>query len=133
MQVVDFNEDNGDIMFQEISEDDNATLDTLIIAYDSKNLQNRNISLSSYVQSSINQLKDLWNFELSNEKAEKKAVWDYQAILKTYKIKDNEKELYAAQEFIELDNKVVVMISYTSDESSHVKTFINQLSTLSIN
>ena len=133
MQVVDFNEDNGDIMFQEISEDDNATLDTLIIAYDSKNLQNRNIALSSYVQSSINQLKDLWNFELSNEKAEKKAVWDCQAILKTYKIKDSEKELYAAQEFIELDNKVVVMISYTSDELSHVKTFINQLSTLSIN
>lgn len=132
MQVIDFNEDNWDIMFQEISEINNKTLDTLIIAYDKENMQNRDIWLSSYVQLSINQLKDLWNFELSNEKAEKKDIWNHQAILKTYKIKDNEKELFVAQEFIELDNNIVVMISYTSAESSHVKTFVKELSSLKV-
>lgn len=132
MQVVNFDEDNGDIMFQEISEDSEATLDTLIIAYDYENLWSQDIWLSAYVQSSINQLKDLWNFELSNEKAEKKTVWEHQAILKTYQIKDETRELYVAQEFIELKDKVVVMISYTSKESSHVKTFVKELSSLNV-
>ena len=133
MQVVNFDEDNGDIMFQEISEENEATLDTLIIAYDYENLWKQNIWLSAYVQSSINQLKDLWDYELSDENAEKKLVWDYQAILKTYKIKDKSKELYVAQEFIELKDKVVVMFSYTSGQSSHIKTFIKELSSLNIN
>ena len=133
MQVVNFDEDNGDIMFQEISEENEATLDTLIIAYDYENLWKQNIWLSAYVQSSINQLKDLWDYELSDENAEKKLVWDYQAILKTYKIKDKSKELYVAQEFIELKDKVVVMFSYTSSQSSHIKTFIKELSSLNIN
>lgn len=133
MQVVDFNEDNWDLMFQEISEDENDTLDTLIIAYDNENMQSTKIWLSAYVQSSINQLKDLWTFKLSDEKSEKKIVWEHQAILKTYNIKDDTRELSVAQEFIELDNRIVVMISYTSDESSHVKRFVKQLSTLTIN
>jgi hypothetical protein len=89
--------------------------------------------LASYVQMSINQIKDLWVYELSDEKAEKKTIWEHQAILKTYQIKDDERELYVAQEFIELNNKNVVMLSFTSDESSHVKTFIKELSTLQIN
>jgi hypothetical protein len=38
MQVVNFNEDNGDLMFQEISDDNEKTLDTLIVAYDYENL-----------------------------------------------------------------------------------------------
>ena len=133
MQVVNFDEDNGDIMFQEISEENEETLDTLIIAYDYENLWKQNIWLSAYVQSSINQLKDLWDYELSDENAEKKLVWDYQAILKTYKIKDESKELYVAQEFIELKDKVVVMFSYTSGQSSHIKTFVKELSSLNIN
>ncbi len=133
MQVTDFDEDNWDLMFQEISKDDNAILDTLIIAYDYENLRGQKIWLSSYVQSSINQLKDLWDFTLSNEKSEKRTVWEYQAILKTYKIKDSSKELYAAQEFIELKNNTVVMLSYTSDESSHTKTFVKELQNLKIN
>lgn len=133
MQVVNFDEDNGDIMFQEISEENKETLDTLIIAYDYENLWKQNIWLSAYVQSSINQLKDLWDYELSDENAEKKLVWNYQAILKTYKIKDESKELYVAQEFIELKDKVVVMFSYTSGQSSHIKTFVKELSSLNIN
>jgi hypothetical protein len=132
MQVVNFDESNWDIMFQEVSQNSEATLDTLIIAYDYENLWGQNVWLSSYVQSSINQVKDLWNFELSNEKAEKRTIWEYQAILKTYKIKDETRELYVAQEFIELKNKVVVMVSYTSWKSSHVKTFVKELSSLTI-
>jgi hypothetical protein len=120
-------------MFQEISDDNEKTLDTLIVAYDYENLWSHEMGLSQYVQSSINQLKDLWDFELSKEKAEKKRIWDYQAILKTYKIKKSDDiELSVAQEFIELKNKVVVMISYTSTKSSHVKTFVKELSSLQI-
>lgn len=133
MQVTTFDEDNWDLMFQEISNDENAILDSLIIAYDYENLRGQNIWLSSYVQSSINQLKDLWDFTLSDEKSEKKTIWEYQAILKTYKIKDSSKELYAAQEFIELKNQIVVMLSYTSEDSSNVKTFVKELSTVNIN
>ena len=72
MQVTTFDEDNWDLMFQEISNDENAILDSLIIAYDYENLRGQNIWLSSYVQSSINQLKDLWDFTLSDEKSEKR-------------------------------------------------------------
>ena len=133
MQVIDFDEENGDVMFQEISDDEDDNLDTLIVAYDSEDYQSNNIWLASYVQMSINQIKDLWVYELSDEKAEKKTIWEHQAILKTYQIKDDERELYVAQEFIELNNKNVVMLSFTSDESSHVKTFIKELSTLQIN
>lgn len=133
MQVIDFDEENGDVMFQEISDDEDGNLDTLIVAYDSEDYQSNNIWLASYVQMSINQIKDLWVYELSDEKAEKKTIWEHQAILKTYQIKDDERELYVAQEFIELNNKNVVMLSFTSDESSHVKTFIKELSTLQIN
>jgi hypothetical protein len=132
MQVVNFNEENGDIMFQEVSEDEWDTLDTLIIAYDTEDFQSDKIGLASYVQMSINQLKDLWTYEISNEKAEKKSVWEHPSILKTYQIKDSEKLLYVAQEFIELWKKSVVMVSFTSDESSHTKTFIKELSSLQI-
>jgi hypothetical protein len=43
MQVIDFDEENGDVMFQEISDDEDDNLDTLIVAYDSEDYQSNNI------------------------------------------------------------------------------------------
>jgi hypothetical protein len=58
MQVISFNENNGDMVFQEISKnEDDDNLDTLVIASDDELPKTTDASLSSYVQTSINHLK----------------------------------------------------------------------------
>lgn len=138
MQVISFNENNGDMVFQEISKnEDDDNLDTLVIASDDELPKTTDASLSSYVQTSINHLKLIWWYDLSKEKSKKTSVvWEganvYPAILKTFNIVSDETELSVAQFYIE-KNKTVFMLSYASSDSSHTKKFVNELSSLKMN
>ena len=137
MQIISFNQDNGDLMFQEVSKnEDDDNLDTLVIATDDELPKTTDASLSAYVQTSINHLKLIWWYDLSKEKSKKTSVGEgsntYPAILKTYNIISEEAELSVAQLFIEKD-KSVLMLSYASADSSHTKKFVSELSSLKMN
>jgi len=136
LQVISFNEDNWDMMFQEIADEWNNDLDTLVIASDTTNAGTTSTNLSSYVQTSINHLKLIWWYDLSKEKSKKTSVGEWSnahpAILKTFNIVSDWKQLSVAQLFVEKSSSVL-MLSYASTESSHTKRFISELSSIQTN
>lgn len=136
MQIVSFNEDSGDLMFQEIADEDQENLDTLVIASDEWVSKTQESSLSSYVQTSINQLKLIGWYSLSKEKSKKTSVWEgansYPAILKTFNIVSDGTDLSVAQLFIDKKD-TVLMLSYASTDESHTKKFVKELSSIKMN
>lgn len=108
-------------------------LDTLIIS--SKGNYDK-LSLSAYVQTSVNILKTSW-YTLSWEKSKKMILqWkntNYQWILKSYCIAQWSELLYVAELFVENSNNKISIISYASKEERNTKKFIKQLKSLKFN
>ena len=114
-------------VYQEIA-DSFENLDTLIIAQETGVL----LSLPGYAQNAINQLKTE-GYLLSGEAAKKLTLRSNgrssSALLKKYRLWNNERSLEVAQVFI-LEEDRIRILSYMSDEPSHIKNFISQLSSL---
>lgn len=126
MQQISNSSEGSESIYQEIG--DAEDLDTLIIA--SEYLQET--SLSAYVQKAINQLKNT-GYLLSNEKSQKIKIQGegslHSTVLKTYDLSLDKKKLSVAQLFFEQEGNVNIL-SYASTNSSHTKTFTEQLKTL---
>jgi hypothetical protein len=108
-------------------------LDTLII---SSRENYEKLSLSAYVQTSINILKTSW-YVLSWEKSKKMVLqWkstNYQWILKSYSIAQWSELLHVAELFVENGDNTISLISYASKEEKNTKKFIKQLKSLKFN
>jgi len=115
--------------YQEINQDKNAILDSMII--DQFNIE---VPLVSYMQQSLNQLR-LYGYTISQETTKKSSIQTssshHPTILKTYSITDPRGlGLYAAQYAIDMQEKVL-LISYTSTNKSNRSTFIQSLEKIS--
>ena len=105
--------------YQEINQDKNAILDSMII--DQFSIE---VPLISYMQQSLNQLR-LYGYTISQEPTKKSSI------LKTYSITDPRGlGLYAAQYAIDMQKKVL-LISYTSTNKNNRSTFIKSLEKIS--
>ena len=115
--------------YQEINQDKNAILDSMII--DQFSIE---VPLVSYMQQSLNQLR-LYGYTISEETTKKSRIQTptsrYSTILKTYSITDPRGlALYAAQYAIDMQGKIL-LISYTSTNKSNRSTFIKSLEKIS--
>ena len=115
--------------YQEINQDKNAILDSMII--DQFSIE---VPLVSYMQQSLNQLR-LYGYTISQETTKKSSIQTsgshYPTILKTYSVTDPRGlGLYAAQYAIDMQEKVL-LISYTSTNKSNRSTFIKSLEKIS--
>lgn len=115
--------------YQEINQDKNAILDSMII--DQFSIE---VPLVSYMQQSLNQLR-LYGYTISQETTKKSGIQTsssrYSTILKTYSITDPRGlGLYAAQYAIDMQGKVL-LISYTSTNKNNRSTFIKSLEKIS--
>lgn len=95
---------------------------------------NPEVSLSAYVQKSINQLK-LQGIKLMKEQTKKTEVWgqssEISTILKTYNVQLEQDTLTVAQFFVARGNSVL-LLSYASEDEKNTKAFIKQLSSLQL-
>ncbi len=115
--------------YQEINQDKNAILDSMII--DQFSIE---VPLVSYMQQSLNQLRLYW-YTISQETTKKSGIQTptsrYSTILKTYSITDPRGlGLYAAQYAIDMEGKIL-LISYTSTNKRNRSTFIQSLEKIS--
>lgn len=112
-------------------EKDAEEADTLLIIQE----DHQKVSLSSYVQAGINQLK-LEGYLITHETTKKGKLSGkdghlYSTLLKRYHITEEEKTLIIAQLFI-LREDDILLLSYASERPEATKAFVKALSSLQL-